>query len=637
MFRLSMISVVGCGLALSRFMAGQQGVPIQLRVDLTDGPRHLVHATEVLPAHAGRNSFNYPQWIQGQHLPGGPIDNLTGLVFRAGGKGGAVLAWRRDLVDLYQFHVEAPKGTRAIFASYDVLEVPSRNNTIATNNHFSSHVAMLEPSDVVLYPSDTPVREIPVAATVHLPAGWRMATALRTEVGDGAGLQASDTIFKTVSMEQLVDSPLLAGDHCRQYAIAAEIRPVHTLDVCAEKEADLELKPAMLNAMHGLVRQASILFKSHHYEHYDFLVADSAQLGGDSIEHTQSADYVVKSLDLADTNTSRFVGELLPHEYVHSWCGKYRRPSGLNTPEWHTPMQDDLLWVYEGLTQYYGEVLAVRSGFRTGEQAVAGIDQDLYHLDQPGRMWRNVQDTADASSILRGNDTAYSGWRMSQDYYQEGALIWLEVDMKIRTMSGGKRSLDDFAAAFLGAKAHGGTGDTGPGVLAYGFGDVVRGLNAVQAYDWGGFWRERLDGLTAKPPTAGLEAAGYTYKDGETMVAEEAAFIEAAHLAELYHSLGVFVLPDGTLLDVFVGSPAFAAGLGPGDKVTLVNGVAYSADGIRKAVGEAKGTTTPIALTVVRNDETMVVNVAYHGGEKYAAVVRNGSPDVLMEGILRAR
>ena len=563
MVRLRMGCVVWVGLLVGGAAGAQGRAAIQLRVDLTDAPRHLVHATEVLPAHGGANSFNYPQWIQGQHLPGGPIDNLTGIVFRAGGKDGAVLAWRRDLVDMYQFHVEAPKGTTAIFASYDVLEVPSRNNTTKTDQ-FSSHLAMLELSDVVLYPSATPVREVPVTATFHLPDGWKTATALRVPGSDAAALNASDTTFRTVSMEQLVDSPVLAGDHCRQYALAPEIKPVHTLDVCAEKEADLELQPALMSAINGLVRQATILFKSHHYDHYDFLVADSAQLGGDSLEHTQSADYVVRSLDMTDKEAAPFVGELLPHEYVHSWCGKYRRPSGLNMPEWHTPMQDDLLWVYEGLTQYYGEVLAIRAGFFKPEAALEQLTQDLYNVDQPGRVWRNVQDTADASSILRGNDTAYSGWRMSQDYYAEGALIWLEVDMKIREMSGGKRSLDDFAAGFLGARAGGGAGDSGPGVFAYGFDDVVRGLNAVQSYDWAGFWRGRLDGLTTKPPTAGLEAAGYDFTTAETMVPDEAAFMEASHMVEMYHSLGVFAMADGTLRDVWIGSPAYVAGLGPG-------------------------------------------------------------------------
>ncbi len=474
MVRLRMGCVVWVGLLMGGAAGAQGRAAIQLRVDLTDAPRHLVHATEVLPAHGGANSFNYPQWIQGQHLPGGPIDNLTGIVFRAGGKDGAVLAWRRDLVDLYQFHVEAPRGTTAIFASYDVLEVPSRNNTTKTDQ-FSSHLAMLELSDVVLYPSATPVREVPVTATFHLPDGWKTATALRVPGSDVAALNANDTTFRTVSMEQLVDSPVLAGEHCRQYALAPEIRPVHTLDVCADKEADLELKPALLSAMNGLVRQATLLFKSHHYEHYDFLVAASEHLEGDSLEHTQSADYVVKNLDVTDARAARFVGGLLPHEYVHSWCGKYRRPVGLATPEWHTPFRDDLLWVYEGLAQYYGEVLAVRAGFFMPDQELGMIARNLYSIDQPGRQWRNVQDTADAASILRGVDAAWESWRLRQDYYQEGALIWLEVDMKIREMSGGKRSLDDFAAGFLGAKVGGGTGDSGPGVFAYGFDDVVRG------------------------------------------------------------------------------------------------------------------------------------------------------------------
>jgi predicted metalloprotease with PDZ domain len=608
-----------------------QQSPIQLRADLTDAPRHLIHVTELLPAHTGMNSFSYPQWIQGQHLPGGPIDNLTGLVFRDGGATGKVIPWRRDLVDLYQFHVQAPAGTTTLAVAYDILEVPSRLNTVGTNRT-SSHVVMLEPSDIVLYPSETPVRDIPITASIHLPANWQAATALRTAETEAATLVGPDTTFRTVSVEQFVDSPIVAGDHCRQYPLAPEIRPVHTLDVCAEKAADLDLKPAFLDSMNALVRQAVLLFHSHHYDHYDFTVAVSQHFEGDSIEHTQSADYVVKSLDLDDPMAARFDGYLLSHEYTHSWCGKYRRPIGLATPDYHVPMQDDLLWVYEGLTQYYGDVLAARAGFRTAAEVLQQFDQELYTVDQPGRLWRNVQDTADASAILRGVDSSYASWRLSQDYYQEGSLIWLEADMKIRELSKGKKSLDDFAALFLGAG-----GDTGPGVKPYTFTDVVEALNATAPYDWAGFWTTRLNALTAKPPTAGLEAAGYSYVDSETMVPDEAAFMKASKNAELFHSLGIFAASDGTLRDVWMNSPAFKAGLGPGDKLTMVNGQPYSAEVLVKAVRDAKTTTAPINLTAVRDDETATYSVDYHGGERYAALKRNGNPDSLTTAILRPR
>jgi predicted metalloprotease with PDZ domain len=601
--------------------------PIELRVDMTDGPRHILHVTEKLPAHPGDNSFNYPEWIPGEHLPGGPIDNLTGIVFRTGGPNGPTIAWRRDLVDMFAFHVNAPSGTRSLWVAYDVLEVPSRADTTGVN-HMGSHVAMLETSDVVLYPSNTPVRNIPITATLHLPTGWVMATALRA--GDASSkLNPSDTTFHTVSVEQFVDSPIVMGQHCRLYPLAPEIHPTHTLDVCADKEADLDLKADLLQDMNNLVRQTTLLYRSHHYDHYDFLVAMSPHLEGDSLEHTQSADYVVKSLDLSDPATSAFVGYLIPHENSHSWCGKYRRPADLATPDYHQPMKDDLLWVYEGLTQYYGDILTARAGFRTTDQLIGEFDLMTYIVDMPGRTWRPLQDTADASSILRGANSKWSNWRLSQDYYQEGALIWLEADMKIRQLSNGRKSLDDFAALFLGATPSGGIGDTGPGVLPYNFEDVIRALNQVAPYDWATFWTTRLNNLTPRPPTAGLEAAGYTYGDSDVMGADEARMLKGSKVAEMSHSLGIVVIPDGTIPDVRVNSPAYVAGLGPGDKLTSVNGQPYSSDVLIKAVHDSKTGTAPIALKVERNGEVGDYQIDYHGGEKYAVLQRNSNPDIL--------
>ena len=621
---------------LSPLLAVSQDQPrLEVQVDLTDAPRHLVHVAERLPVHAGENSFSYPEWIPGQHLPGGPIDNLAGLIFHAGKVDGDQIPWRRDLVDLYSFHVTPPAGVVAIYATFDILEVPSRANTIGTNR-MSSHVVMLEPSDVVLYPTGAAVRDLLITPTVHLPHGWRAATAMRV-AGDETQLYGSETTFKALSLEQFIDSPILAGDHCRQYAIAPEQHPAHTLDLCSDKVAGLDLQPAFLDNLSALVRQAGLLFGSHHYDHYDFLVAMSPYLTGDSIEHGQSADYVVKSLDFNDPQVANFVSYLLPHEFTHSWCGKYRRPVGMATSQYHTPQQVDLLWVYEGLTEYYGDVLAARAAFRTPKEALDVFDQAAYNVDQPGIIWRSVQDTADASPILRGNDSAYASWRLSQDYYHEGALIWLEADTKIRSLSGGKRSLDDFAARFLGMNPAGMGGDTGPGVITYRFEDVVRALNETQAYDWADFWITRLNALTTKPPTAGLEAAGYRYIDGETMVPGEAAFMEAAHMIEMFHSLGIFVLPDGTLRDVWMRSPAFLAGLGPGDKLKTVNGQPYSPGVLVQAVRAAHTGPGLIVLTAERDDETETFRVDYHGGERYAVLERNDQPDLLTTKILAAR
>ncbi len=629
--------VVAVLLCCANFLAAQQQEPIRLRIDLSDAARHLVHVTEQVAVHPGTNDFWYPQWIPGQELPGGPIDNLTGLVFRAGRADSAVVPWRRDLMDPFEFHVQVPDGVASLAIAFDVLEVPSRFNTIGTNVA-SSHLAMVEPSEVVLYPAHTPVNTIEVTPAIHLPATWRAATALRVDEAAPSTLNGPDTTFGTVSLEQFVDSPILAGDHCRQYPLAPELHPAHTLDVCAETDSSAALTPEFLTHMAELVRQATKVFQAHHYNHFDFLVALSPHLSGDSMEHTQSAHYVLKGATVDDAALADFVGYVMPHEYTHSWCGKYHRPAGVATADFNTPMQNEMLWVYEGLTEYYGNLLSARSGFYTPEQVVNRFDFAVFGVDQPGRVWRNVQDTADASAVLRGNDTGWANWRLSQNYYQEGALLWLEADLKIRQMSHGTKSLDDFAASFLGSDGQvGKPRDSGPGVVPYRFADVIAALNATQPYDWEGFWQTRLTALTPKLPTAGLEAAGYDYVYGEEMSPAEARFITAAHMAEMIHSLGFQVMPDGTLMDVWMGSPAFTAGLGPGDKLTQVNGKPYTPEALTGAVRDAKGRPGPVTLTFVRDDETHTVSVPYHDGLRFSTLRRNGNPNLLMTAILKAK
>jgi predicted metalloprotease with PDZ domain len=615
----------------------QIAVPIEIRIDLSDAPRRIIHVREMIPVHPGPNTFSYPEWIPSQELPGGPIDNLTGLSFHATSAEREAISWRRDLETPYKFHVVVPQNMSELEASYDILEVPSRANTIGTN-HTSSHVVMLEPSEVVLYPSDMPAREVPITATVHLSANWKAVSALRTSDSDASVLEGPDTTFKTVSVEELIDSPILAGDHCRQYPLAPEIHPAHTLDVCSDKEADLNLQPAFLAKMNGLVQQATKLFVGHHYDHYDFLVGASPHLQGDSAEHTQSADYIIRSLDISDLSNAGVIGSLLPHEFTHSWCGKYRRPIGESTPDDNTPMKNDLIWVYEGFTQYYGNVLAGRAGFRTSADTVSALDYEAFQLDKPGRRWRSVQDTADASAILRGDDSAWASWRLGQDYYFAGTLLWLEADVKIRQLTQGRKSLDDFAAQFFAPPVPGSSGrDTGPGVLPYDFADLVKAMNVIAPYDWKGFWEKHLNALDFVSLTGGLEAAGYTYVYQETMIPAEADFIKASHMVEMYHSLGLQVMPDGTLLDVWIGSPAYVAGLGPGDKLTQVNGKPYTSEALTAAVHDSMTNPGPILLTASRDDETQPYKIEYRGGERYAALVRNHNPDLLTSKILQPK
>lgn len=608
---------------LSAPVRGRAEPPIRLQLDMMDAGRSLVHVREVLPVHAGENAFEYPQWIQGEHGPNGPIDAVAGVFFRGGGKD---LVWRRDLVDMYQFHVQVPQGVSEMELRFDFLSVPGlfeRVNAMAYGG-VTGHIAMLEMCNFVIYPAERPVRNIPVALTLHMPTGWSFGTALEP-VADASG---SDPEFKTVSVEQLVDSPIVMGDHCRKYPLAPEVTPRHMLDVCADTEAELAVQPALLEALSNTVRQAGRLFASYHYAHYDFVLALSKRISGDSLEHHQSADYRVASLDFANEETRRSLGYLLPHEYIHSWCGKYRRPIGLATPDYKTPLQDDLLWVYEGLTQYYGWVIAARAGFTTEGGFLDGITQVASGLNgQQGRAWRNLQDTADASSILRGGDPAWYGWRRGQEYYNEGAMVWLLADAKIRQLTQGRKSLDDFAALFFGAG-----GNSGWKVAPYRLEDVVHALNAVAPYDWAAFWQGYLQAHSVDALFSELGETGYRFEYRAEMTPAEAEFMKTFEMVDARASLGFMVWPKGVIPEVRHTSPGFAAGIGPGDTIKTVNGQPYSVATLRKALQDAKTGKDPIVLGTVRAEDEIERRIDYHGGERFPWLVREPEvPDLLLK------
>ena len=618
-------TLVSLALAIaSSFVSAQKPAPTQLYLDLTDAPRRILHITEKLSVHPGENTFEYPQWIPGDHRATGPIDTVTGIRFLAGGK---PLQWRRDLVDMYAFHVDVPRGVSQLELHFDFIGSQGIFNTLSYNG-FAPEVTILEMCAIVMYPANTPVHDIPVVLTMHVPPGWNYGTALRGDrrVGD-------DITFGQVSVEQLVDSPTVIGAHCKRFPLAPETTPAHSMDVCADDDASLALKPDLLEHMSNLAREAGAVSHSYHYDHYDFVIADSAAIPVDALEHHQSADYRVNSLDTSVMQGRYMAAYLLPHEYFHSWCGKYRRPIGLATPDYKTPMQDDLLWVYEGLTQYYGEVLAVRAGFLTEDQYVAMLGQNIFSMDmQAGRDWRNVQDTADASTILRGGARDYANWRRGQDYYPEGALLWMWADTIIREKTNGKKSLDDFAVRFLGNG-----GNSTWKVVPYTSADVVRDLNAVVPYDWAGFWADGLSRLHARAPFAGATNAGYVFHYTDQINPMEKTRLAARGFSDALASLGLIVTKDGSLAEVRWDSPAFAAGIGADDKITAVNGKPYTAEALDAAIAAAKGTTTPIELTTTRGKQTIVRKVDYHDGLRYPNLDRDPSKPDMLADILKPK
>jgi len=594
-----------------------QDSPILLHVDLRDAPRRLIHAHLQIPVSAGPLTLEYPQWIPGDHRPTGPIDNLAGLLIRANGQD---LPWRRDDVDMYGIHVDVPPGVSRLEVSLDFLATPGDTGS-DMDAATSANMTVLEWNAVILYPAHIPVAQIPIAASLTMPAEWKFGTAL--SVASQAGAEAS---FAPVSVERLVDSPLIAGRYFREFPLAPDMTPAHYLDVAGDAAQDLDLKPEFLRSVSQLVREARALYASRHYETYHFLLSLSDIVREEGLEHHQSSDNGVQEHGFSDPRLAVLNAELLPHEFTHSWNGKYRRPVGLATPDYSAPMKGDLLWVYEGMTQYWGNVLAARSALWTPESYRDALAWSAARLDEkPGRTWRNLEDTAVSSQSLREKHDYWSNWRRSQDYYQEGELLWLDADTTIRQLTHDKKSLNDFCVKFLAVG-----GNTGPEVVPYTFDDVVAALNAVAPYDWQGFLTERLQSHAGHAPLGGIEHAGYRLVYTAEPTPYEQAMLDNEKKIDAWFSLGLLVFTTGQIDDVRMGSPAFQAGLGPGTKLVAVDGHGFTGEVLKQAIGAAK--TSPIELIVSNDNEFRTLRLDYHGGEKYPRLERvQGTPDLLDE------
>ncbi len=595
--------------------AGAQA--IRLSVDLSDAPRNIFHAHLAIPVKPGPATLVYPEWIPGNHRPSGPIANLTGLVIKAGGE---TLAWNRDSVDMYAFHVEVPAGVTELQVSLD--DITSSGSAGATGGAASSNVLDLNWNQVVLYPQGASSDDVQVIPTMLLPVGWKFGTALSV-----ARVSGEIVDFKQVSLTTLVDSPLIAGDHYRQIALTkpGEI-PAHVIDMVSESDAGLAMTPADEAAYRKLVAETGALFGARHYTQYHFLYTLSDEVGHHGLEHHESSDNATEEQTLTDEDEHLLEGDLLPHEFVHSWNGKYRRPAGLATRNYQDPMLGDLLWVYEGLTEYLGDVLTARSGLRSPEQYREALAETAAMLDhRAGRTWRPLEDTARSVQILRLGGPGWGSWRRGLDYYPEGELIWLEVDTTIRQQTQGKKSLDDFCRLFHG-------GETGPPkVVPYTFDDLVKALNAVTPFDWAGLLNERLNSTAARAPLGGIERGGWKLVYDE----KPNVFIHAGEKLDkqvnVAYSLGFVVKDNGELQDVIPGSPAYVAGIGPGMKLVAVNGRKWSKSVLRDALKASQGNDQPIDLLIENAHFFKTYSISYHDGEKNPHLERADGPDVLDE------
>jgi len=598
-----------------------------LTVDASDAPRNLLHARETIPVQPGPLILFYPKWIPGEHGPTGPLTDLVNVTFAAGG---ATLPWHRDLVEIYAFHLEVPAGATEVVASFDFI-LPPNTDGFSSGASSTSQLVVLSWNQVVLYPLNVRPDDFMVAASLKLPAGWKFASALKADASASGATQ-----FPAVSLTQLVDSPVQAGAHTRSIVLSAG-GPTVTLNLAADSEAALAITPEQEAASRKLILEARALFGAEHYGSYDFLYTLSDHVARFGLEHHQGSDDRTWERALLDEDLRRASIGLLPHEYVHSWNGKYRRPAGLATGDFHTPMKDELLWVYEGLTEYLGNVLTVRSGLFAVDEYRENLARLAAYLDlRPGRAWRPLQDTADEAQLLYYARRDYDALRRGVDFYDEGELLWLEVDVTIRRLTRGAKSLDDFCRAFHGTPA-----TRQPVVKPYTFDDVVAALSAVAPNDWKTFLTTRLQSVKNEPLLGGIEGGGWklVFKDkpGPVMKSEEAArkYLDARF------SLGVAITndgkEDGTLGDVIPGTPAARAGLAPGMKIVAIDGRRYTADGLREALKAATTGTAPITLLVENRDYFTTHEIDYHGGEKYPALERDAAKPDLLARIMAPR
>jgi len=592
---------------------------IHLTVDATDTTRAIFNVHEHIPvAHSGDFVLLYPQWLPGHHNKLGEVRDVAGLQFTGNGQR---LNWVRDPLDVFAFHITVPDGASAIDADFQIL------SPTATNQGRIAVAPEIENIDWIgasLYPAGYYVRDIPVQASVVVPTGWSVASALRPERQSGSRID-----YPVTNYEILTDSPLMAGAHYRQIPLGNDVN----LDVLADDKAELAATPEEITLHRQLVDQAMKLFGVKHFDHYDFLLTLSRRLGTQGLEHHRSSEDATSLGYFTDWQNQGEARTLLPHEFAHSWNGKFRRPADLWTPDFRTPMEGSLLWVYEGQTQFWGYVLAARSGMLSKDdtlQAIASIAAQ-YREGAPGRSWRPLIDTTMDPVLAERKPLPWESWQRSEDFYDEGMLLWLDVDHIIRELSGGKRSMDDFARAFFGMR------DGDYGVLTYTFDNVVETLERIQPYDWRSYFQRHVYEIAAEAPLEGITKGGYSvvYTDKPSVWTEVAQKREGN--ADLSYSGGLVVSAEGIVNAVIWQSAAFNAGMTVGSQILSVNGHTFSRDALATAIGQAKGSDRPIQLLVNSGGEYRTLELNWHGGIRYPRLVKTGSGEGTLEALLAPR
>lgn len=590
---------------------------IALKVDATDIGRRIFRVTQTIPvAKAGPTVLLYPAWLPGKHGPRGEIEKLAGLVFKADGK---VIPWTRDTVDVFAFHLDVPQGTKTIEASFQFISAtkPDQGRVVMTPDMLS-----LQPNSVSLYPAGYFTRQIPIQMTVTYPEGWTAAGAVPAKVN------GSTYVYQTTDYDTLVDSPILAGRYGKTWPLSNRVK----LAVYADTPGELAATPAQIDAHKRLVDQAVKTFGAQHYDNYTFLLSITDNLGSIGLEHHRSSENGVTPGYFTKWNDGPGRRNLLPHEFTHSWNGKFRRGADSWTPDFRMPTRNSLLWVYEGQTQFWGYVLQARSGLVSKQDTLDQLAAIAALYDsQPARQWRPLIDTTNDPVISARRPKGWSSWQRSEDYYNEGLLVWLEVDSMLRQLSGGKKSIDDFAKAFFGVR------DGDWGVLTYTFDDVVATLDKIQPHDWRGLLTQRLTENAKGAPLSGFERNGYRLVYAAEPTASFRANEKTRKHTDLTYSGGCVVGQGGDVTGVTWGSPAFDAGLTIGTTIVSVNGQSYSDDRLKAAITAAKDNQQPVQLWVKNGDTYRQVALDWRGGLRYPRLEKTGAGETGLDRLLAPR
>ena len=609
------ILALAIGSALVPYSHAQENT-MRVRLDATDAPVRLFHVHLTIPAKPGPLTLLYPQWIPGEHGPTGPVIDLVGLTFTASGR---TIPWRRDSVNMYAFHLNVPDGASSVEVAFDQISPPDVSG-FSSAASATSELAVLNWNQFVLYPEGRPSDQLRYQANLRVPDDWRFGTALPIARESG-----SDIEFQPSSLATLVDSPVSTGKHYKTIELGREGSIVHYLHLAGDSGRAIEITPEQIEHYKNLVAETGALFGSRHYRSYHFLYTLSDYVASFGLEHHESSDDRVRERALIDDSGQKFNADLLPHEFVHSWNGKYRRPAGLATPDYSEPMKGDLLWVYEGLTQYLGEILSARTGLLSHDDLREKLAMIAAALDrEAGCKWRPLEDTAVAAQLLYDAREDYAAYRRGVDYYDEGTLIWLDADVIIRQRSNGARSLNDFCRAF-----YGGPGGA-PALKTYTFEDVVAGLNAVEPYDWAEFLRTRIDTVQPHAPLGGIQNSGWKLVYNSTRSDMFRIDEEERKHYDLSYSIGLIVRDDGSIQDVSMGGPAQKAGIAPDDKLIAVDQRQFTPTLLHETVQRTASSPEPIEVLIKRGEYYSVHRIEYQGGEKFPHLERDESkPDVL--------